>query len=203
MTNDCEHRESVGLLVDGELSDDAANAVKGHLNECADCARYHLDLADLIEQLKPQTPPGLTVEEARFWRRFEADLALRVARGVTPFWKRPIVIPFPIAVTSFAFIITITAIALHTRDQVSQMHRETARLQTALKDLQERSFFATASTPAAPAFDRDAVAKVSVSDPVAAATPQPMMRAARPLPTPENLKIRFIDSEVAQPGDLY
>jgi hypothetical protein len=200
VTNDCEHRESIGLLVDGELSDDAANAVRGHLVECAECARYHLDLADLIEQLKPQTPPGLTVEEARFWRRFEADLALRVARGVTPFWKRPIVIPFPVAVTSFVFLITITAVALHTRDQVSQMHRQTARLQTALKDLQERSFFANASAPA-PAFDRDAVAKVS--DPVAAATPQPVMRAARPLPTPENLKIRFIDSEVAQPGDLY
>ena len=202
----CPEKPTIDLLLDGELSPDGAAATRSHLETCADCRAYHDEGAELLAALKPANP-GVTIEEARFWRAFDAELALRVARGETPFWRRSFVIPFPVAAAAGALVMVLMVLAVQDRVQMGHLTVRASHLETALKEIQARSFFAVALPPQDSA-DVGGGAMLGAmalptATPVMFAQPAMVRSAARPIATPQP-QIRFIDSEDGvQPGDLY
>lgn len=198
----CPEKPTIDLLLDGELSPDGATATRSHLETCADCRAYHDEGAELLAMFRSQNP-NVTIEEARFWRAFDAELALRVARGETPFWRRSFVIPFPVAAAASALVLVLMVLAIQDRMQMGHLTVRATHLEAALKDLESRSFFAVALPPqdATDVAGGGAMA-MPTATPLMYAQPVMMRSAARPMATPQP-QIRFIDSTVVQPGDLY
>ena len=132
------HRDSVVLLADGELTEDAAREVRSHVSGCDHCAATLLELEKLQEILTPAAPATTnpTMAEARFWRSFEADLALRVTRNATPFWKRAIVLPVPAAVTMGVAVFALGAMVLQLRGEVNRLAHHTNKLEASIKTQQ-------------------------------------------------------------------
>lgn len=129
------HRDSVVLLADGELTEDAAREVRSHVAGCETCRATLSELERLREMLTPgdSPPTNPTMAEARFWRSFEADLALRVTRNATPFWRRAIVLPVPAAVTMGVAVFALGAMVLQLRNEVNRLARHTSKLEAAIK----------------------------------------------------------------------
>ena len=203
MTPCSEHQDSIALLVDGELSPDAATGVRGHLAGCSGCAAHVRELESLISQLTPDAPAGMTVEESRFWRRFDADLAVRVARGETPFWKQSISLPFPFAAAGLATLLLLGVATVRVHARAERLAERGAQLEASLKVLQEDSLFGASAVAAGPSERRfpaqEASAQVRLA-PSAAPMPEARSRSN----SKSDMQIRFIDSEgVLQPGDLY
>ena len=124
------HRDSVVLLADGELTEDAAREVRSHVDGCETCRATLGELESLRELLTPAaTTTNPTMAENRFWRSFEADLALRVTRDATPFWRRAIVLPVPAAVTMGVAVCLLGAMVLQLHGEVSRLARHTASLE--------------------------------------------------------------------------
>ncbi len=200
-----EYRDSIGLLVDGELSDDAALGVRAHLAVCSSCRDEYESLEALVSDLALKERDGLGIEESRFWRRFEHDLALRATRGETPFWSHSIALPFPLAILGLGTFVAITFFALSNYQEMREMQVRHRVLEASFKELQEESLF--------PKNDEGFVAGIeAISTPVERlVVPAPagggdMHRKAsmRATGAPQEMNIRFIDSDgVIQPGDLY
>ncbi|MBP9205866.1 MAG: zf-HC2 domain-containing protein [Kofleriaceae bacterium] len=99
-------RARLSALVDGELADGAASAVRGHLRTCAACAdelaRERAVVAGLAELDRPEPPAAL-------WAGIQAELAQRehadAARGRWWLWwqaARRHVVPAALATTAVA-----------------------------------------------------------------------------------------------------
>lgn len=201
-----EYRDSIALLVDGELSQDAATGVRGHLAGCSGCGEHVRELESLIAQLTPAASAGMTVEESRFWRRFDADLALRVARGETPFWRQSFAIPFPIAAAGLATVVALSVVTVRVQARAERLAERSAQLEASLRTLQEDTLFGGAAVAAAPLERRP---NEIVPYPRAAAPLQMQQQPrnpndARTKSASSDLQIRFVDSNgVLEPGDLY
>ena len=196
-----EYQDSIALLVDGELSQDAATGVRGHLAGCGGCAAHVRELEALIVQLTPAASSGTTIEESRFWRRFDADLAVRVARGETPFWRQSIALPFPLAAAGVTIVLILGVATVRVQARAERLAERGAKLEASLKALQEDSLFGGSAVAAALTERRFPAQE--------AAGPVQLQRAplqeARPRSNPKSdMQIRFIDSDgVLEPGDLY
>ena len=213
-----KYRDSVVLLVDGELSDDAANGVQSHLMGCDDCRAFAREIERLAALLTPSIASTPTNEETRFWRKFDADLAVRVARGEIPWWKRSIAIPVP-AIGALALVVIATgAIAGTARRQAQQMESRARQLSAVLREARESTVFpATVRVPKDLQLDETPVRTVEFAASGMAAAAAPVLAPARTLPasainsfppgqhpvTPRS-SIRFVDSDgVLAPADLY
>jgi hypothetical protein len=153
-----EHRDSITLYIDGELSDDAAVQVETHLRGCLGCRATVDELIGLAAMLEPK-PGAVTVgDETRFWRRFDADLALRIARGETPWWKRGITITLPVPAMGAIVVVVIAAggLAGHWHRRAATLEFRTAQLQTYLRETRDAALF-PASTAKLPAELREAL----------------------------------------------
>lgn len=209
------HRDSVVLLADGELTEDAARDVRSHVSGCAHCAATLAELEKLRELLTPAATgtTNPTMAEARFWRSFEADLALRVTREATPFWRRAIVLPVPAAVTMGVAVFALGAMVLQLRGEVSRLARHTASLEAKVEGEESNVIFAT------PAQLNERLALVNASRvarsapmksiampapaPMKAATNRDAFRLPAPHGTPDvpaNMELRFVDTGSA---DFY
>ncbi len=211
------YRDTVVLLVDGELSDDAAHGVKAHLMGCDGFRAFATELERLASQLRPEQSQGITHDEVRFWRKFEADLAVRVAHGETPWWKRTLVIPVP-AMGALAIMLAGTGLMAgrsHYREQ--ELEHRARQLSTVLRDMRENSVAAaTVRLPSDVQDSVDAIDTVRTVD-VAMSPLAPALSSERPRRSlnatsikafppgrSSRPKIRFVDSDgVLQPGDLY
>lgn len=217
------YRDSVVLLADGELTEDAAAGVRSHVAGCRSCRETLAELERLGALLAPAATSGAhasdTVAEARFWRSFEADLALRVNRRATPIWRRRVVLPVPAAVAAGVAIVALGAVILTQRHHNERLSRRNAHLEAAIKTVVEEGAFAFSpglieTLQVAPSQREPAPARLvelwHVAEPAAAATPAPRgtarlvpARAAEPPATPRlppGMQIRFVDSESA---DFY
>ena len=138
-----QYRDSIVLLADGELSEDAGHDVRAHLMGCDRCRAVHGELEKLARLLTPQTAEP-SVEESRFWRRFDADLALRVTAASVPFWRRRITLPVPAALALGAAFAVIMVVALQERDRVHKLSARTAKLESDLRAVADEMVFPTA-----------------------------------------------------------
>lgn len=205
-----EYRDSIGLLVDGELSEDAALGVRAHLAVCSGCREEFEVQESLVASLSLEHKDGLAIEESRFWRRFEHDLALKAARGDTPFWSHSIALPFPLAILSFAVFVAISVVALQSYNEVQVLQVQHRALEASLKSLYEESLFVkeprmlaeTISTPAE-----------RIVAPTPAASGNSLKMTIRSVPestlndrnfaTDPRTRIQFIDATDDVTGDLY
>lgn len=208
-----KYRDSIVLLVDGELSDDAAHGVRSHLMGCDDCRAVATELERMASFLKP-TSAGITHDETRFWRRFDADLAVRVARGEIPFWKRSITIPLPAMAVLAVVVVSTGVVAGRAHRHASAMEFRAQQLQAVLREARESTIFpATVRVPKdlQDRLDETPVRTVDVAQAgtmTAAAAPVSGNSRMLPMPKARNTRphnsIRFVDSDgVLQPGDLY
>jgi hypothetical protein len=138
------YRDSVVLFADGELTGDAAGDVRLHVAGCEACAATLGELEKLSKLLTPadagQDP---TMAETRFWRSFEADLALRVHAQATPFWRRAIVLPVPAAVCMGVAVVALGGMVLQQRGQVAQVRGELRQLEAKIETEQADVVFAS------------------------------------------------------------
>lgn len=207
------HRDSVVLLADGELTEDAARDVRSHISGCEHCAATLLELEKLQEFLTPTAAATTnpTMAETRFWRSFEADLALRVTRNATPFWRRAIVLPVPAAVTMGVAVLALGGMVMQLRGEVNRLARHTASLEAKVDGeeadvvfassprLDERVAIVNANNPArSKAFKKLPMPRLA---PMKAAVPQETFPFPAPNATPEMMEnLRFVDSSS---GDFY
>lgn len=206
-----KYRDSIVLLVDGELSDDAAHGVHSHLMGCDDCRAVATELERMAQLLKP-TSADITHDETRFWRRFDADLAVRVARGEIPFWKRSITVPLPAMAVLAVVVVSTGVVAGQAHRHASVMEFRALQLQAVLREARESTIFpATVRVPKdlQDRLDEMPVRTVDVAQAgTLTAAAAPGNSRILPMPTPRNTRphnsIRFVDSDgVLQPGDLY
>lgn len=214
-----EYRDSIALLVDGELSQDAATGVRGHVAGCNGCSSHVQELEALIAQLTPAPPAGMTVEESRFWRRFDADLAVRVARGETPFWRQSFALPFPIAAAGLATVVALSVVTYRVQARAERLAERSAQLEASLRTLQEDTLFGASAVAAAAAapferrlgaqeaavtsgrvnevvpYPRAATAPLQLRSPNVSTVPDARAKSAS-----SDLQIRFVDSN---DGNLY
>ena len=104
-------------------------------------------------------------------------------------------------------MLVLVVLAVQDRVQMGHLAVRASHLETALKDIQARSFFAVAlPSDAAPAGGGETAMLGMLATPVSTPlmyAPAMLRSVARPIGSPAP-QIRFIDSEVgAQPGDLY
>lgn len=222
-----EYRDSIALLVDGELSADAADGVRAHVGGCPGCHEYHASMESLVERLRPQDAPA-SIDESRFWRGFEADLGLRVARGGRPrrpVWRRSVVLPFPLAAAGALGLAALCLLTVQTRRRAIELHERGLHLEAELKAIQENSIFGgrseeslaravpQPSTPAVVPF-RPARPSPAGMGELPAGSVQPASATlgaaagagagVRGWPADDaRFQIRYIDSGVVQPGDHY
>lgn len=206
------HRDSVVLLADGELTEDAAREVQSHVDGCETCRATLGELESLRELLTPAAATNPTMAENRFWRSFEADLALRVTRNATPFWRRAIVLPVPAAVTMGVAVCLLGAMVLQLRGEVNRLARHTASLEAKVIGEEADVVFASPvslderlALMHANKTGRGAPMKPLLPVPM----PAPKVRAPHPQAfkfpaphaTPETMEnLRFVDSSS---GDFY
>lgn len=209
------YRDTVVLYADGELTGDAAGDVRIHLAGCESCRATFGELERLKEALTPNTSENPTMAETRFWRAFEADLALRVHRESTPFWRRAIVLPVPAAVCMGLAVLALGAIVMNQRGEMDRLAKRTANLEAHLQAEQESVVFAR-SPRQVESFsllaDRAGQAGARASDIRRMAAPQPARalvpaKGAFELPAPRatpdlpgGMELRFVDSSNA---DFY
>lgn len=132
------YRDSVVLFVDGELTGDAAGDVRLHVAGCEACAGTLAELEKLRVLLTPATRPDQspTMAETRFWRSFEADLALRVHTQATPIWRRAVVLPVPAAVCMGVAVLALGTMVVQQRSQVAQVRGELRHLEAKIETAQ-------------------------------------------------------------------
>jgi anti-sigma factor RsiW len=202
------------LLADGELTEDAAREVRSHVSGCDHCAATLLELEKLQEMLTPAAAATTnpTMAESRFWRSFEADLALRVTRNATPFWKRAIVLPVPAAVTMGVAVFALGAMVLQLRGEVNRLAHHTSKLEASIKT-QEGDVVIHQSPELAEslALMNDTVRArtqeirrvMAAPMPAKTMVPRDAFKIPAPYPTPDvpaNMELRFVDSGSA---DFY
>jgi anti-sigma factor RsiW len=112
---DCkDFRERLDLYVDGELSAEAADEMRGHLKGCAECAKAEAGLRHLRSSLKRvvnrHRPPDAL--EQHVLRSLRASGRARRAvdesrRGGTPVWRARVVVPLP-----FLALLVLSVVAL-------------------------------------------------------------------------------------------
>ncbi|HVO30619.1 MAG TPA: anti-sigma factor [bacterium] len=215
------HRDSIVLLVDGELSEDASAGVRTHLAGCEECRAFSGELERLKARLTPADGAVTAMDEARFWRKFEADLAVRVARGETPWWRRAVTIPVPAMGALVAVVVVTGGIAGHAHRQARELEARTARLTALLHDAAESHVVPVSVARAQAAAAEEAPVRTvdlgGVPEGAMSAAAAPASAAARALPAStirvrparafkrENANnIRFVDSDgVLQAADLY
>lgn len=226
------YRDSIVLLVDGELSDDAASGVRAHLAGCEECRAIATELERLAALLRPgEGGSNVTpMDESRFWRRFDADLAVRMARGETPWWRRSIPLPVPAMGAVVAVVVVTGWIAGRQHRHAVEMEARAQHLQAVLRQVAESAVFPVAETrfedatpvrtadlgsgATAPAAEIGArAAAASASAPVFAPRVIDAMPASftsggpapsRAQPMKARTSIHFVDSDgMLKPEDLY
>lgn len=203
------YRDSVVLFADGELTGDAASDVRLHVAGCEACAATLGELEKLSKLLTPaETGQDPTMAETRFWRSFEADLALRVHRQETPFWRRAIVLPVPAAVCMGVAVVALGAMVLQQRGQVAQVRGELRQLEAKIETEQASVVYASSqrldetialmNARKARAAEIQRVAPAKASFPTA----ESVFRLPAPNATPSDIppNIRFVDTGSA---DFY
>ena len=192
-----DYRDSIELYVDGELSADAASALTAHLVECPSCAARVAELSELVSLLKPAQ--GGSPDESRFWRRFEAELSLRVARGETPFWRRSIALSFPTAITALGLVFALALVAFSKHREATGLAQENAQLKAAVRELANARLFPNQMV-------------VALASPTPLPTPElsgsvmkvfhPAMRAPVERKLAPGMEIRLVD-DPGQARDMY
>jgi hypothetical protein len=91
---DCKFTEQISLLIDGELNDDEARAVRSHLSGCVICQRAQEDFLLLRRKIQAYQPES----DVNAQRQAMAQM-LQTVR--TPFWRKQIALPAP----AFALLI--------------------------------------------------------------------------------------------------
>lgn len=137
-----QYRDSVVLLSDGELTEDAAREVRSHVDACEHCAAVLAELEHLRTLLTPATAEKPSLAETRFWRSFEADLALRINRVATPLWRRAIVLPVPAAVAMSVVVVSLGVMVVHERKVNARLTSKNAHLQAAIESVENEVVFA-------------------------------------------------------------
>ena len=232
MSRRCQHRDSVVLLADGELTEDAANEVRTHVGGCETCSATLDGLKRLEAFFAPQagrsSPVDASMAETRFWRMFDADLALRVNRRRAPFWRRAIVLPVPAAAALGACVIALGAMVMHQREEATRLSARNARLEASLRTVLDESVYAFSprlveSLAALEADRADRAVEERGAPPATAELASgggaaALRSATRPLPDVRFYKapvfqasrriepgtqIRFVDSELSAPADFY
>lgn len=219
------YRDAVVLYADGELTGDASSDVKVHLAGCPSCRETLGELERLEEALTLQTSDDQqpTMAETRFWRSFEADLAMRVHRESTPFWRRAIVLPVPAAVCMGLAVIALGAVVMNQRAEMAFMRGENRQLQARIEAEQDQVVFALSDRGQAPVVfkrnvDPQTLAELRQAAPMSTAKPVyvPAKDAFRlPAPSefeaatvahpaprriPAGMEVRFVDTASA---DFY
>lgn len=203
------YRDSVVLFADGELTGDAASDVRLHVAGCEACAATLGELEKLATLLAPKANAGAdpTMAETRFWRSFEADLALRVHTQATPFWRRAIVLPVPAAVCMGVAVVALGAMVLQQRGQVAQVRGELRQLEAKIETEQASVVYASSQSldetialmnaRKARAAEIQRVAPAKTSFPA-----ETLFRLPAPNGTPSDIppNIRFVDTGSA---DFY
>lgn len=205
------YRDTVVLFADGELTGDAASDVRVHVGGCASCRETLGELERLKEALTPKTSGNPTMAETRFWRSFEADLALRVHRESTPFWRRAIVLPVPAAVCMGLAVVALTVMVLDQRSELHSVRGEVRKMQAHLEADQESVVFATSPHQMESVSLLNAAGKNRFPDVRRMSAPAPSAMKARvptkdsrdafkvpaPYATPDvppGMELRFVDS---------
>jgi anti-sigma factor RsiW len=103
---DCQFTEQLSLLIDGELNDDEARQVRGHLSACAICQRAQEDFLLFRRKIQEYQPES----DVNTQRQAMAQM-LQTVR--TPFWRKQIALPVPaFALLILAFVaVSVWAIA--------------------------------------------------------------------------------------------
>ena len=207
------YRDSVVLFADGELTGDAAGDVRLHVAGCDPCAATLGELEKLRALLTPPADAGQdpTMAETRFWRSFEADLALRVHTQATPFWRRAIVLPVPAAVCMGVAAVALGAMVLQQRGQVAQVRGELRQLEARIETEQAQVVYASSErldeTVALMNARKTARAtelkRLTPLTGVPKAAPHEAFTIPAPYATPRvppGMELRFVDSS---PSDFY
>jgi len=99
---DCEQMERVSQLIDGELTEEEAAAMRAHLAACQICSQGHADFMLLRQEIK--------AHDFRL-KPFAKERGLRdiIATRNPPLWKKRIGIPVPLMAV---LLIALVAVAL-------------------------------------------------------------------------------------------
>ncbi len=140
------YADLIVLLSDGELSGDAAAEVRKHLDGCEGCRRRHEELDRLAAMLRPERSADAEARvpdlaEARFWRRFEVDLARRIARAETPYWRLRLVVPVPVAAAVVFALALLSAGSVVSHRRAEALATRNGALEASIRAIAEESLF--------------------------------------------------------------
>lgn len=129
-------RDLIGPFVEGDLSVAEGEQVHDHVESCASCAAIERDYRALSELLSP-TPVDPANDEEPAWRRFDADLARRLASVERT--RRGLYIPLPAAAVALFMLVGSAWVGLSAHQRADQLSEQLHVQQEALLKLQENT----------------------------------------------------------------
>ena len=104
----CPDRELLSAYVDGEVGQPWQGNIEAHLESCATCRQCVAAFGQLSHTLVTDREPDFKPSMARVKQTI--DLAPRIIKlNQSPFWKRRLNLPLPLAAAAASLLITIGA----------------------------------------------------------------------------------------------
>ena len=127
-------RDLIGPFVEGDLSVAEGEAVHEHVETCAACAAIEQDYRALSELLSP-APIDPSSDEQPAWRRFDADLARRLASVERQ--RRGLFIPLPAAAVLLVVVFGSAWVGVSAHQRAERLQVRQDQLNEALLKLQD------------------------------------------------------------------
>ncbi len=97
----CPNDEVLSAFFDGELYAVRKEKIAAHVDSCKSCREKLAAYSSLREKIKSEDIPVVEQSRIKTWEKIQKE---QDSLYLTGFWKRKLIIPFPVAAIIFIFI---------------------------------------------------------------------------------------------------